>query len=68
MYKRIALKGELKFTFKQLQHVSVQSPSSRSALFELVKFTMLKQSKHIGVANLVVWLQPNFQISHIDVF
>jgi hypothetical protein len=28
-------KGVLKFTLKQLQHVSVQSPSSGSALFEL---------------------------------
>jgi redox-regulated HSP33 family molecular chaperone len=28
MYKRIALKGVLKFTLKQLQTVSVQLPSS----------------------------------------
>jgi len=30
--KRIALKGVLKFTLKQLQHVSVQSPSSGSPI------------------------------------
>jgi len=42
MHKRIALKGVLKFTFKQVQHVSVQSPSSRSALFELTKVTVVK--------------------------
>jgi len=37
MHKRIALKGILKFTLKQLLHVSVQSPSEGSALFELAK-------------------------------
>jgi len=43
MHKRIALKGILKFTLKQLQHVSVQSPSSESALFEsLLKLQLLK--------------------------
>ena len=42
MHKRIALKGVLKFTLKQLQHVSVQSPSSGSALFELAKVTVVK--------------------------
>jgi len=35
MHKRIALKRILKFTLKQLRHVSVQSPSSGSALLEL---------------------------------
>ena len=35
MHKRIVLKRILKFTLKQLLHVSVQSPSSGSALFEL---------------------------------
>jgi hypothetical protein len=42
MHKRIALKGVLKFTLKQLQHVSVQTPSSGSALFELAKVTVVK--------------------------
>jgi len=37
MHKRIALKGVLKFTLKQLQHVSVQTPSLGSPLFELAK-------------------------------
>ena len=32
----------LKFTLKQLQHVSVQSPSLGSALFELAKVTVIK--------------------------
>ena len=38
------LKGILKFTLKQLRHVSVRSPSPGSVLFELAKVTMLKQS------------------------
>jgi hypothetical protein len=42
MHKRIALKGVLKFTLKQLQHVLVQSPSSGSTLFELAKVTVVK--------------------------
>jgi len=41
MHKRIALKRILKFTLKQL-HVSVQSPSSRSVLFELAKVIVVK--------------------------
>jgi hypothetical protein len=32
----------IKMTLKQLQHVSVQSPSSESALFELAKVTVVK--------------------------
>jgi hypothetical protein len=32
----------LKLTLKQLRHVSVQSPSSRSILFELSKVTVIK--------------------------
>jgi hypothetical protein len=36
-FKRI-----LKFTLKQLLHVSVQSPSSGSALFELAKVIVIK--------------------------
>jgi hypothetical protein len=42
MHKRIGLKRKLKFTLKQLQHVSVQSPSSGSALFELARVTVVK--------------------------
>ena len=42
MHKRIALKGILKFTLKQLLHVSVQPPSSGSVLFELAKVTVVK--------------------------
>jgi hypothetical protein len=57
MHKRIVLKKVLKFTWKQLQHVSVWSPSSGSLLCELAKVTMLKQLvKYIIVVNLVVWL------------
>jgi hypothetical protein len=58
MHKRTALKGVLKFTLKQLQRVSVQSPSSGSTLFELAKFTVeiVNQLKHTGVVNSVVWL------------
>jgi len=42
MHKRIALKIILKFTLKQLLHVSVQSPSSESTLFELAKVIFVK--------------------------
>jgi len=42
MHKRTDLRGVLKFTLKQLQHVSVQTPSSGSALFELAKVTVVK--------------------------
>jgi len=35
-------KGMLKFTLKQLLHVSVQSPSSGSVLFELAKLIVIK--------------------------
>jgi len=42
MHKSIALKGVLKFTLKQLQHVSVYSPSLGSALYKLAKVTILK--------------------------
>jgi hypothetical protein len=37
MHKCIALKSILKFTLKQLLHVSVHSPSSGCELFELAK-------------------------------
>jgi len=36
------LKRILKFTLKQLLHVSVQSPPSGSALFELAKVIVVK--------------------------
>jgi hypothetical protein len=36
------LKFTIKLIIKQLQHVSVQSPSSGSALFELAKVTLVK--------------------------
>jgi hypothetical protein len=36
------LNGVLTFTLKQLQHVSVYSPSSGSALFELAKVTFVE--------------------------
>ena len=42
MHKRIALKRILKFILKQFLHVSWQSPSSGSALFELVKVIVVK--------------------------
>jgi hypothetical protein len=41
MHNRIALKRILKFTLKQLLHVSVQL-SSGSVLFELAKVTVVK--------------------------
>jgi hypothetical protein len=40
--QKICFKRMLQFTLKQLLHVSVQSPSSGSVLFELVKVTVLK--------------------------
>jgi hypothetical protein len=43
MHKKNALKGVLKFTLKQLQRVSVQSPSSGSALYKLAKVAVLKE-------------------------
>ena len=42
MHKRIALKRILKFILKQFLHVSVQSPASGSALFELAKVIIIK--------------------------
>jgi len=42
MHKSVALKRILKFTLKQLLHVSVQSPSSGSVLFELAKVIITK--------------------------
>jgi hypothetical protein len=46
MHKLIILKTffkfTLKWTLKQLRHVSVQSPSSGSAIFELAKVTVVK--------------------------
>jgi hypothetical protein len=42
MHNRIVLKRILKLTLKQLLHVSVQSTSSGSALFELAEVTVVK--------------------------
>jgi len=42
MQKRIVLKTILKFTLKQFLHVSGQSPSSGSVLFEHAKVTVVK--------------------------
>ena len=42
IHKKIALKRILKFTLKQLLHVSVQPPSSGSTLFEFAKVTVVK--------------------------
>ena len=39
--RRLKVKGILKFTLKQLLHVSVQSPSSGSVLFELAKVIVI---------------------------
>jgi hypothetical protein len=58
LHKRIASRGILKFALQQIQNVSVSSPSSGSALFELAKVTVDKniQLKYIGVVNVVLWL------------
>ena len=61
MHKIISLKGVLKFTLKQLQHVSVFSPSSGSALFEHAKVTVIKTVNYVYVC-YTVWnqtLNPN---------
>jgi hypothetical protein len=50
------LKFTLKLTLKQLQHVSVKSPSSGSALFDLAKVTVDK----IIYLNTWVWLIDYF--------
>ena len=42
MHNRVALKRILKFPLKQLLHVSVQSPSAGSVLFELAKVIVIK--------------------------
>jgi hypothetical protein len=41
MHKGIALSKILKFTLKQLPHVSVLAPSSGSVLFELGEVTVV---------------------------
>jgi hypothetical protein len=60
MHKRIALKGVLKFTLKRLQHVSVQSPSSGSAILELAKVTILKQSIKMCMSAALTVSGPTF--------
>jgi hypothetical protein len=42
MHNSVALKRILKMTLKQLQHVSLQSPSSGSAVVELAKVMVFK--------------------------
>jgi hypothetical protein len=44
MHKRIVLERILKFTLKQLLHVSLQAPSTSSgrAIFELAKVIVVK--------------------------
>jgi hypothetical protein len=54
IHKRIALKEILKLSLKQLLHVSVQSPSTGSALFELAKVTIVE----------II----HYRINHTDVF
>jgi len=49
MHKGIALKTILNFTLKQLLHVSVQSPSSGSELYELAKVTVTLASSNNGL-------------------
>ena len=49
MHKRIPLKRILRFTLKQQLHVSVQSPSSGSALFELAKVTVVTSANSNNV-------------------
>jgi len=51
MHKSIALHRILKFTLKQLRHISVQSPSSGSVLFELTKVTDAKYSIKIHLSD-----------------
>jgi hypothetical protein len=71
VYKRNALIGILKFTLKQLQHVSVLSPSSKSALFELAKVKVVKQSIKNTLLWLVGWcgcMQPHQPTNHSNVF
>jgi hypothetical protein len=40
--QKSSFKGILKFALKQLLHVSVQSPSSGSVIFELAKVRVIK--------------------------
>ena len=42
MHKRVDLKNILKFILKELQQVSVGSPSSGSELFQLAKVIIVK--------------------------
>jgi len=58
MHKKIALKGKSEFTLKQLRHVSVQSPSSGSALFVLNKVTVVKVSHITTELTAPMYLNP----------
>ena len=46
--QNICFKRILKFTLKQLLHVSVQSPSSGSVLFELAEIIVIKIIQRCG--------------------
>jgi hypothetical protein len=50
--QQISFKRILKFTLKELQHISVQSPSLGSVLFELAKVIVIK----IISLNTSLWL------------
>ena len=52
IHNRVAFKRILKFTLKQLLHVSVQSSSSGSVLFELAKVIVIKINKYIYMYNI----------------
>jgi hypothetical protein len=53
------LKFTLKLTLKQLRHVSVQSPSSGNALFDLAKVTVVKIINPNTSMWLILILLPN---------
>jgi hypothetical protein len=68
MQKWIVLKRNLKFTLKltlkQLGHVSVQSLSSGSALFELAKVTVVKIINWNTSVYISAYMQPHHQMNH----
>ena len=63
MHKKIVFKGILKFTLKQLQHVSLWSPSSGRVLCELAKVTVLNQLVKIRQCGTYITLHiPPFSL------
>jgi len=52
-------KRNIKIYLQPLLHVSVQSPSSGSVLFEIAKVTVVK---------IYEYMQPYYRINHTDVF